>query len=269
MKNLIYLMLTISMLMACVNDSCDNVVCYNGGECIDGTCNCQNGYTGEDCSISTKQIKAIRLNGEIIIEYEYEENGYVSKMTTDQTIGIYNYETDIITIVFTNTFLNSESISRYTKISSDSLKRELISDGELSPYYSLYTEFSQTCSFEKEEFIFDQIGTTISTKTINFVDNNCSNDSEIVLNQDNSIIMSSSLTMDDKNYHSYSTLLPFLQYSGLGNVISRIEKEENGNIDEVNSYTSTFTYDEENYPTEEIRTPINSGDKDIYTYEYY
>ena len=28
--------------------NCDNVTCLNGGECVDGTCDCPPGYIGTD-----------------------------------------------------------------------------------------------------------------------------------------------------------------------------------------------------------------------------
>lgn len=34
---------------ACRKDPCKNIVCYNGGYCANGLCNCPTGYTGSDC----------------------------------------------------------------------------------------------------------------------------------------------------------------------------------------------------------------------------
>ncbi len=41
------------LLVSCgkkVEDKCSNVICYNGGTCIDGTCECPVGYEGNDCA---------------------------------------------------------------------------------------------------------------------------------------------------------------------------------------------------------------------------
>lgn len=35
--------------MGCRTDECEYKSCFNGGVCIEGTCLCQNGYSGEDC----------------------------------------------------------------------------------------------------------------------------------------------------------------------------------------------------------------------------
>ncbi len=43
----------LSMLVLCLpscTDSCDDVVCLNGGACVDGDCACAEGWQGDDCS---------------------------------------------------------------------------------------------------------------------------------------------------------------------------------------------------------------------------
>jgi hypothetical protein len=34
-------------------DKCDNVICKNGGTCVNGICNCPTGYTGTNCEKRT------------------------------------------------------------------------------------------------------------------------------------------------------------------------------------------------------------------------
>ena len=41
------------LLVGCQEDSCKNVVCQNDGQCIQGTCNCPNGYEGSACEIKS------------------------------------------------------------------------------------------------------------------------------------------------------------------------------------------------------------------------
>ena len=47
------LLLMISVAAASCNDPCDEVNCLNGGACVDGDCICEEGWTGDDCSIET------------------------------------------------------------------------------------------------------------------------------------------------------------------------------------------------------------------------
>ncbi len=39
------------MIYSCDNDDpCDGIICENGGVCVNGACDCPEGYTGPDCS---------------------------------------------------------------------------------------------------------------------------------------------------------------------------------------------------------------------------
>lgn len=42
--------LTVFFVNSCTTDACKDVTCLNGGTCIDGTCECADGYEGTDCS---------------------------------------------------------------------------------------------------------------------------------------------------------------------------------------------------------------------------
>jgi hypothetical protein len=44
---------------SCNKDECKDVVCQNGGSCVDGTCQCATGYEGTNCEteIRTKFVK--------------------------------------------------------------------------------------------------------------------------------------------------------------------------------------------------------------------
>ena len=45
-----------------VFDPCENQVCLNGGDCIDGDCICINGFTGEHCEIEPPQADCVVKN---------------------------------------------------------------------------------------------------------------------------------------------------------------------------------------------------------------
>jgi len=43
------LLLSALAIASCVRDRCKDVVCLNGGLCVDGRCTCPSGYEGERC----------------------------------------------------------------------------------------------------------------------------------------------------------------------------------------------------------------------------
>lgn len=46
------LLLAIVLLSGCKADPCENRTCINGGVCVDGTCDCPEGFIGPDCGIA-------------------------------------------------------------------------------------------------------------------------------------------------------------------------------------------------------------------------
>ena len=71
-------------------DPCETVTCENGGTCIDGTCDCPDGYEGDDCSLEwvTKflgtnmatQDTCYGDNGNFSVEY----NMSITKVSTNE-----------------------------------------------------------------------------------------------------------------------------------------------------------------------------------------
>jgi hypothetical protein len=51
----LYLVVLIVSLGACKEDPCASVVCFNGGSCSDGTCDCTAGYEGDDCGTEMRE----------------------------------------------------------------------------------------------------------------------------------------------------------------------------------------------------------------------
>lgn len=41
--------MTILFLFSCAKDNCDDLMCLNGGVCVDGSCQCPLGFTGANC----------------------------------------------------------------------------------------------------------------------------------------------------------------------------------------------------------------------------
>ncbi|MEY4877199.1 MAG: EGF-like domain [Bacteroidota bacterium] len=45
---------TVTYFNSCKKDPCKDVVCNNGGTCVDGTCSCTSGYEGANCETETR-----------------------------------------------------------------------------------------------------------------------------------------------------------------------------------------------------------------------
>ncbi|MCY7410081.1 MAG: calcium-binding EGF-like domain-containing protein, partial [Chitinophagales bacterium] len=48
--------LNLMLLFSACGNPCKEVICNNGGACVDGVCNCPPGYSGEDCSQLTRDL---------------------------------------------------------------------------------------------------------------------------------------------------------------------------------------------------------------------
>lgn len=71
MKNSIYIVFIVFILASFVlvtscekEDACDSITCYQGGRCVDGTCDCTttNGYEGEFCETEVNKKFAAFTN---------------------------------------------------------------------------------------------------------------------------------------------------------------------------------------------------------------
>jgi hypothetical protein len=58
-------MLTLGILSCAKPDPCEEIVCQNGGTCVDGTCNCPEGFAGTLCETAllpkTVEVTAIKV----------------------------------------------------------------------------------------------------------------------------------------------------------------------------------------------------------------
>lgn len=67
-KSIVYAALTVifmtATLVSCNTDKCKDVVCKNGGTCLEGTCDCATGYYGSFCdsTYSTKLTGSYTCN---------------------------------------------------------------------------------------------------------------------------------------------------------------------------------------------------------------
>lgn len=68
-KSIVFLViLTFGMLSCAKPDPCEEFVCQNGGTCVDGTCNCPEGFAGTMCetallpkAVNVSSIKVLKI----------------------------------------------------------------------------------------------------------------------------------------------------------------------------------------------------------------
>lgn len=104
------------------------------------------------------------------------------------------------------------------------------------------------------------------TKQFEYSGANC-NDTEL-LNYENFDDRKTVRTRDNKNNAREGTYKRRLNLSPLNNILSQTIYDENDVIQEFASYTSTFEYNNQEYPISEVRTFLN-GTVENYIYEYY
>ena len=56
------------MFLSCRKDPCTGIVCKNGGNCINGICNCPASYTGSDCG-TEKTPSSVTISKIVLTNY--------------------------------------------------------------------------------------------------------------------------------------------------------------------------------------------------------
>ena len=74
MKNLIALFILIAAISTSCSDDCKQNDCSYHGYCLDGSCNCEEGYSGESCQISIAPV-SVNLNEISIVSFPVSNNG--------------------------------------------------------------------------------------------------------------------------------------------------------------------------------------------------
>ena len=94
--------LAILLFNSCA-DKCKKILCYNGGICIDGSCACQPGFEGDDCSMATRD--------KFLGTYNVTDNCSITG-NAKYTVNIYAVDSNVMQVFianFNNDFANSVS----------------------------------------------------------------------------------------------------------------------------------------------------------------
>jgi hypothetical protein len=114
-KILLFLVLIAAIFSSCKQDPCRTLVCLNEGICMDGLCNCQVGYFGEECENYDPCYKVDCLNGGACKEGKCEcSNGFEGEYCKiDQREQFYgNYFTNVDNTCYPNSSFLLVTVSK-------------------------------------------------------------------------------------------------------------------------------------------------------------
>jgi len=68
------LLFIIIIFSGCKKDPCKNIICENGGICINGACDCETGYTGPSCANQITPTK-IKITDVVVTRFPASDGG--------------------------------------------------------------------------------------------------------------------------------------------------------------------------------------------------
>ena len=255
------LLFSVSLLLTVgCNDACEDINCLNDGVCIDGTCECPEGFSGVKCETNLLEVELLLktisrpFNGVTFIEtYTYNsDNNLESKVITNDGelfSGIdYYMRNDTL---YEDRWRINDSFEEefYARRVLYRLENNLLQldDYNLnpSPVYSR----SFTCQLNSCGFVS-------TDSSMHCYDTDSCDQTEKTLNPDGTIASERRREYDKMN-HPLKTRWHYFNDFIYGNLIYL-----------EGSFRSEFIYNINGYPTLETKTKEN-GEVDVIEYSYY
>jgi len=141
---------------SCLKDPCNGVFCYEGGECINGTCLCENNYLGLTCENSyaeyfagnyvvfdslnepddTIRLSVLNSSTDSLSFSDYDnlspEQNVLSTVKNDSTINIFNQEVS---------YFDSDTIEQLIDVSGTILGKPTDTMQLMSSYGNSVSEY--------------------------------------------------------------------------------------------------------------------------------
>jgi len=259
-------------------EPCQDISCQNNGTCLDGICNCPDGFEGDNCEINLNQkLKRFSQSGLLIAEYEYNSENKLSKRTTYDTDSNISNESvftirgdTIIETIFLHG-LNSTYENKYFQESALNFVKNSYFIGENATNFSskITYKFNTACGMS-EQINFNAFETQQTSSNWVYNENNC-NYFVTYLNQDETIHASINTVVLDKpsplpTVFDYFNLERFKLIDS-SNFFSHLQ-DINGVFSPGASYIAEYEFNNNGFPTKEIRKYLNNNEI-IFTYEYY
>ncbi|MFK7949620.1 MAG: hypothetical protein AB8G11_18660 [Saprospiraceae bacterium] len=217
-------------------------------------------------------LKKITLNGQIKQECEYYSDERVKKIVRYDDNGDFWFSEDITysgDTTYTETFgvgnIPWYNFKSYWIDANQSTKIAYDENDELV-YYNVYDYVGNECGYSLR-ISYDRNDDIRYRYEVDYLQGCDSYIEQTFPNSTDSIKYN--YERDDKPYYGRSASID-IYFKGQNNWTNTIKSErfDNDDLDESRSYTSTFTYNQDNYPITEERTFVD-GTIDNYTYEYY
>lgn len=281
MKYSIILAALISVIFNSCNNPCASVECLNNGICVEGTCECPEGFTGQNCETNMfAQKRLLRFeeridgNGYYKIEYTYDQNNNIeSRQVIDENnniLGGWNFYFANDTLFQDRwTDFETQEIRRREKLFQISGNQYQRDDYNLGPNGLEYSQ-SSTYIIENNCGVL-MVSNPSIVITNEFSDENCSHVAT-TLNSSNQLINLVSILRDSKNSNCLDRFCHFYDHS-FGNTtnfeIADLNTDPTGNTPiQGSSYNAEFIFNENGYPTLETRNYYD-GSVRQYQYSYY
>ena len=258
------------------SEPCGDMACKNNGICVDGVCDCPEGFTGTTCEIDLNQkLKRLTRVGGFILEYEYTLNNKISKQT------LYNINSEIElqsefevindTIIETvNDFMSTLTYkNKYYEVSESMIRVETFINNTITISNEKSYMFSEECGLTNQTFI-DSLG--IPQITVNWIydDNNCSFTAEYINQYGNidkrikGIITSNKLNPIPSVFdHFNKKRIALLDTSYFYNIL----QDPNAVFTPGTSYSASYEFNSNGFPDKETRKHFNASET-TYIYEY-
>lgn len=260
-------------------DPCEDVLC-GPGTCIDGDCDCPEGFAGENCEQDLADVelklKSIKEDGVRKFEYEYTFEGNLLKRTFYNDLGEFQFRSDysydqalnILTVENTNSSNNISSLNYYQLDENGKLTREFYNASQVLVLSYVYSFFPD-CGISLSQATNASGG--VSSIVNDLTGNNCDR-SESLFDDTGALTRYREFETDGKNNPILSPIHYFVDFN-LSNTVKFVAADltaaSTGEIpDEDISYDAVFTYNVNSYPITETRT-FYDGRIENYSFEYY
>jgi len=159
-----------------------------------------------------------------------------------------------------------KEIWKYTKQNIQTVRLDISNENSSAGSHHLFMNQTFNCGFAFRQSI-NQDGELADYSFFEFTDANCSFDMERRSLPDNSLIAAQEVLRDDKNY-SHKFVKTLITAPSAGNALKWVYFNENKDVIDSISYSSTFTYNEDSYPIMEERN-YRDGNVVQRNFEYY